>query len=151
MPLYLGVRVEVSSKLANTRKLKTYNQKYKSSQIFDITTNGKIAVEKIGDMLVARGRKDDDSSGNNSMVNFSLMLKQNSNSKSNIERIVKIVNVLGNDRLIRERVHTFFNGDSLLNNIPELELLVEAFKNVDMLVPGIINAGWYYAPEAMFK
>jgi uncharacterized protein YydD (DUF2326 family) len=84
------------------------------------------------------------------MTNFSVMAKAG-NKKSDIERVVQIINVLGNDRLIRERVLTFVDGNSMLNHIPELEHLKVAFEDLEKLMPGFIKTAWYYAPEARLK
>lgn len=149
MPLYIGVRVELASRVARLDKLKSYNRKFKTTRVFDVTDNGRITVEKSSQMIIAKGKKDE--KGPNGLVNFSVMTTQDTDEPAEIERVVKIVNVLGNDRLIRERVHTFVTGRSLLNSIPELKPLVEAFRNLEDLMPGFIEAGWYYAPEARFQ
>ena len=149
MPLYVGVRVEVANRVANIEKLKAYNRRFKTTRVFDITDNGRITVEKSNQMIIARGKRNE--KGSNGLVNFSLMTKSNTATVKDIERIVKIVNVLGNERLIRERVHTFVHGRSLLNNIPELKELNSAFSNLEEIMPGFIEAGWYYAPEALFE
>ena len=149
MPLYIGVRVEVASRIANMSKLKSYNRKYTATSVFNITDNGRITVEKSNQMIIARGKKNE--KGPNGLVNFSVMVKQDTDKPTDIERVVKIVNCLGNERLIRERVYTFVHHSSLLNNIPELNELLTAFNNLNELMPGFIEAGWYYAPEAVFE
>lgn len=149
MPLYIGVRVEVANRLIDIEKLKTYNRRFKTTRIFDITDNGRITVEKSNQMIIARGKRNE--KGSNGLVNFSLMTKSDATAKEEVERIVKIVNCLGNERLIRERVHTFVHGRSLLNQLPELKELKVAFNNLEELMPGFIEAGWYYAPEALFE
>jgi len=146
MPIYIGVRVEVASRLATVEKLKAYNKKNRKTRVFDITDNGRVTVEKSSQMIIAKGKKEEGRI--NGLINFSVMSKQS--DCSDLERVVKIINVLGNDRLIRERVLTFVTGNSLLNSIPELNGLVEAFNNLEALIPGFIEAGWYYAPEAKF-
>jgi len=149
MPLYIGVRVEVANRIADVSKLKAYNRKYKTTRVFDIMDNGRITVDKSNHMIVARGKKDE--KGSSGLVNFSVMAKQDTEQPSDIERIVKIINCLGNERLIRERVHTFAHKRSMLNNIPELSEILTAFNNIEELMPGFIDAGWYYAPEALFE
>lgn len=149
-PLYVGVRVEIASRFVRTNKnlVKKYNSSHKNTQLFDLHRDGKIAVEKDGIMLIARGAKPD--KGPTGLVNFSVMAEIKSKKRKDIERIVQIVNVLGNDRLIRERVHTFVGGRSLLNAISELAEIKNAFVELDTLIPGFVKAGWYYAPEAKF-
>lgn len=145
--LYLGVRVEVANRFVTVNNLLTqYNKTHKTTKLFDLHREGKITVEKTDSMLVARGTANDKGSG---LVNFSVMAE--TKKIEDLKRIVQIINVLGNDRLIREKVSVFVNGRSLLNAIPELAELKEAFIAIDSLIPGFINAGWYYAPEAEFN
>ena len=148
-PFYIGFRVEIAGRFITKQNLvKKYNSSHKKTQIFDLHKNGKITVEKDGNMLIAHGEKSDkDSTG---MVNFSVMAK-NGDQRNEIERIIQIINVLGNDRLIRERVNTFVSGHSVLNAIPELAELKNAFIELDSIIPGFIRAAWYYAPEARLK
>lgn len=146
-PLYLGVRVEIANRFAIKDLTKKYNDAHDDTQIFDLHTDGKITVERKDSMLIARGAKND-KPNNNGLVNFSLMAEVNKDEE--LRRIVQIVNVLGNDRLIREKVSVFVNGKSLLNAIPEIDRLRDAFVSLESSMPGFIKAGWYYAPEAIF-
>ena len=147
-PLYLGVRVELANRFLVVNDLETkFNSAHDTTQIFDICQEGKIIVEKKDAMLIARGTKNErDSTG---LVNFSVMVEVEKGEE--IKRVVQIVNVLGNDRLIKERVAIFVSGKSLLNDIPEMNMLREAFISLDSILPGFIKAGWYYAPEARFQ
>jgi len=147
-PLYLGVRVEIANRFAVKDLQKKYNSAHDETQIFDLHKDGKITVEKKDSMLIARGAKSDKPSSTGGLVNFSVMAEVNKDEE--VRRIVQIVNVLGNDRLIRERVALFVNGKSLLNAIPELNQLKDAFISIESMMPGFIKSGWYYAPEAIF-
>lgn len=149
--MYLGVRVELASRFYTIKNLPArYNRKYKATRVFDVRENGKIAVEKKNSMLIARGDTQAKEKPETGLVNFSVGVDMGNNIKDT-KRVVQIVNVLGNDRLIKERVLTFVEGKSMLNSIPEMKLLVEAFENLDSLMPGFIKAGWYYAPETIEK
>ena len=146
-PLYLGVRVEIANRFVTASDLvKQYNKAHKTTQLFDLHRDGKITVEKKDSMLVARGAVNDKGSG---LVNFSVMAE--TQKAEDLKRVVQIINVLGNDRLIREKISVFVSGRSLLNAIPELTEMKDAFIAIDSIIPGFIKAGWYYAPEAMFK
>lgn len=147
--LYIGFRVEVQGRLMVARNLITqYNTKHRKTQLFDLHKEGSITVEKKQNMIIARGAKLD--RGNTGMTNFSAMTKAGT-KREEVERIVQIVNVLGNDRLIRERVQTFVSGNSMLNHIPELKKLKDVFEELDAVMPGFINLAWYYAPEARLE
>lgn len=150
---YIGVRVELASRIVRG-DLETLVEKYNSnnsSQVFDPHLDGKITVERTKELLIARGEKDNRKTkakakqGGN--INFALMVPV---KDTELVRVVQIVNVLGNGRLIRERVKTFMDGQSALNNLPEMKALSNAFVDLDKYMPGLIKGGWYYAPEAKF-
>ena len=150
-PLYIGFRVEISNRFCTLQNLvKKYNSSHQKTQIFDLHKDGKITVEKKGAMLIARGATLDKGKPSMGLVNFSIMAKVSDNPED-IERLIQIVNVLGNDRLIRERVATFMGGRSMLNAIPELDELKNAITDLESVMPGFVKAGWYYAPEAILK
>lgn len=148
---YIGFRVELASRMFKTNADKTIEQynNNNAAQIFDFYADGKLTVERSGTMIIARGEKDNRKHiVTSKMVNFSLMVPVDSND---VARIVQIVNVLGNGRLIRERVKTFTDGNSALNRLPELYGMNQAFDSLDVQIPGFIMCGWYYAPEAKLK
>ena len=143
--MLIGVRVEVTNRLTKIKTLdKIYKKKFHQEHIFDFNVNGRITVEKIGDMIIARGRKEDKFT--TGMSNFAAMEVVMLNQEE-ISRIAKIVNVLGNDRLIKEKIRTFIDGKSVLNNLTEFDGLTLIFNNINNIAPGFLDNGWYYAPE----
>lgn len=151
MSVYLGMRIEVAARLYIVANLPTkYNNKNSSTRIFDVHNNGKISVEKSSGMLIARGVRQSKDRPKTNFVNFSIGVNLGDNIKD-AKRIVKIVNVLGNDRLIKEKIDTFTSRQSALNSIPELDPLIAAFKQLDEYMPGFLKSAWYYAPEIIEK
>lgn len=153
---YIGVRVELASRIVKgdlALIVEQYNSLGKP-QIFDLHTEGKITVEHTNDLLIARGEDDSRKSKTKTktkyggMVNFALMIPI---GDKELLRVVQIINVLGNGRLIRERIKTFTDGQSALNQLPEMQDLVGALNSLNGLIPGLINGGCYYAPEAKFQ
>jgi len=146
---YIGVRIEISNRTLKIKELAdVYNKNNNDAKIFDVNENGRITVEKTKEMIIARGKKEDRI--HTGLINFSVMLPVNCDNKE-VERIIKIINVLGNDRLIRERVKTFVLGQSALNKMPEFVGLIAVFKNMNKIIPGFVEAAWYYAPEVKFE
>lgn len=145
---YIGFRIEIASRIITADISKLIDQYNTDNQkIFDLHTNGRISIEHKDSMLIARGENDQGKNNNIRNINFSVMIPIETKE---IDRIVQIVNVLGNGRLIRERVKTFVDGQSMLNKLPELTGLVIALSNIDLYIPGFISGSWYYAPEAKF-
>lgn len=148
--LYLGVRVEIASRFYTMRSLAAlYNRRHDETKVLDVCKNGRITIHKNNGMLIAHGEKNE--KGDNGLVNFAVVSVIDGQKERDVKRIVQIVNVLGNDRLIRERVKTFVDGKSMLSKIPEMQCLSSAFKDIEKLMPGIISSGWYYAPEALME
>ena len=57
---YIGVRVEIVSRIVKTdlcKIVEQYNNQNKS-QLFDLHINGKIAIERKGSIIIARGEED---------------------------------------------------------------------------------------------
>lgn len=144
--LYVGFRIEVTNRYIVRNFIRRFNGTQKALQVADLHRDGKISIEKTENMLIARGIKAEKS--DSGLANFAAMVKVSDYDE--LERIVKIINVLGNDRLIRERVYSFIGGKSVLNAIPQLAPMKDAFIKIERLAPGFIKAGWYYAPEAIF-
>lgn len=147
--LFIGVRVEITNKTSRIKGIDdTYKKIYKTEEIFDYHDNGRITVERNNEMLIVKGKTEDKFT--TGLINFSVMSELKRDEKE-LYRVVKIVNVLGNDRLIKERVKTFVDGKSMLNNLQEFSGLQSIFININDLAPGFIDLAWYYAPEAKVK
>lgn len=146
--VYVGFRIEVSNNLVCIKNLiKKYNSSHNNTKIFDICSDSKITVEKKGNMVIARGIKADFETG---ISTFSAVTEIGDDI-SDGERLVKIMNILGNDRLIKEKTTTFIDNGSNLNNIPELTPLKDAFIDLDSIIPGFLKSSWYYAPDMVIK
>jgi len=147
--LYLGVRVEVAARFYTMRSLAAqYNRRHDKTRVMDVCKNGKITIEKKSGMLIAHGETNE--KVDTGLVNFAVVADIGSQQKD-LDRVVQIVNVLGNDRLIRERVKTFIDGHSILSKIPELVGLQEAFRDINKIMKGFEQSAWYYAPEAIIE
>ena len=149
--MYIGFRVEIASRNAphNLEKvIITYNAT-NSCSIRDLKTNGKIAINNLPGMIMACGDIEKRKlTKSYAMVNFALVTPIS--NREELERTIQIINVLGDGRLIRERVKTFVDGKSILNKIPQLKILESALLKMEQYMPGLIAGGWYYAPEAIF-
>src|SRR5574337_160250 len=140
MNSYIGIRIEISNRVSKTKELLTeFNGKTKY-KIFDFNTNGKITMNKQqSDIITVCGKQE---SKNTGMINFAL-LQPLDVEENEIKRVVKIINVLGNGKLLKERVKTFVIEKSVLNKLPEFYNLNEALHCIDKIVPGFIENAWY--------
>lgn len=143
---YIGFRVEIANKYMVHNLARRINSINNPKTILsDLHKNGKITIEKKKDMLIAHGSKAEKDKGG--LANFSLLTYVGKN-ENDANRIIKIINVLGNDRLIREKISVFVNGMSVLNNIPELIPIRTMMIKIESIAPGFVYNGWYYAPES---
>lgn len=145
--LFVGFRIEMSGKFLARNFVKRYNNKYDDTKIIDICNEGKIIVKKREKMLLVSGKKV--KKGFTGLINFSLMVPVE--TEADLDRIIQIVNVLGNDRLIKERVSLFVAGKSKLNYLPQLNPIKQAFIRIENMMPGFIRSAWYYVPEAVYE
>jgi hypothetical protein len=142
---YIGFRIEIANKYIVRNFTRKFNTaKNPKTKILDLFKDGKIIIEKKKDMLIAHGAKaEKDREG---LTNFAL-LTSIGKDKDNMNRLIKIINVLGNDRLIREKISVFVQGKSILNGLPELNPIRTAMIRIESIAPGFMHNGWYYAPE----
>jgi hypothetical protein len=142
---FLGFRIEIIGKMFPSLNLeKKYNSTHKETFIYDVHKNSKILVSKINSIILARG---DTRNKNSGLTNFGVMVRID---REEAERIAKIINVLGNDRLIKEKVSFFVSQKSTLNTLKELAPLRDAFIDIEKMVPGFTKYGWYFAPEMIY-
>jgi len=147
---YIGFRVEIASRLlpsCSADMIEQYNAAG-ATQIVGLQKNGRITVSKEGGLITASGAEDKRKipSKTGALVNFGVVIPMD--KREDLVRIIQIINVLGNGRLIRERAETFATGQSMLNQLPELTALRQAMHDLESRMPGFLNSGWYYAPEA---
>jgi hypothetical protein len=143
---YLGFRMEIITNLLARNLTKRFNTKFLDAQIGDLNREGKIVIEKREALLIAHGQKSSNKSG---VANFSLLCEVVDGNEE-LTRLIQIMNVLGNDRLIKERISYFVSGKSMLNALPQLAPIKNAILKLDVMMPGFVKYGWYYAPEAIF-
>lgn len=146
----IGFRIEITGSSITKDDLKSiklkYNKSVKNIRFLKIKTNSQIVGKNIDEMLMA---KTIDNKKFWDTCSFSLMT--NIKEKSEAKRIVQIINVLGNDRIIRERISLFVNKQSMLNNLPDLNPLVDGMLELEKFIPNILKVGYYYAPEIIYK
>jgi uncharacterized FAD-dependent dehydrogenase len=73
---------------------------------------------------------------------------------SNIEeslREVRIVNVLGNDKIKPGRVREFLNGESILEHLRVFSKIKKSFSYLERFFPTIANYAIMYAPEVKLR
>lgn len=143
----VGVRIEIPNrKIFGADLPKTYKNKFNCPNfIYDYKQNSKIIGKQYNGMLIAVGEATCDE-----LISFSVLVDCR-NDLSKVERMIKILNVLGDDRLIKEKIKIYMSGKSLLNALPELNGLKRSFENLNHIIPNFIENAWFSAPAAKFR
>jgi hypothetical protein len=141
---FVGVRVELPTKLITNKDLgKLYKKAYKQKLTFDVTCDQKIAPEYVDDLILAKP-SNEKQANLSSFPLFAIF--------TDLEaalRVIRILNVLGDDKLIRESVRSFMDDKSNLSNLKELSSLKTVFGNMNAIVPHFTELAWFSAPDAI--
>lgn len=145
----IGFRIELPSKYYNSILLaeSKFNKISKNVKITDVCNNGYTFCEKLDDMVIVCKKTHNELGYSPSgFVCFSLLAETKDNKK-NIERVIKIINVLGNDKIIKEKTTSFMSNASLLCHIPEIVSLKDSILEINKLIPNFIKISYYYSPD----
>ena len=66
---------------------------------------------------------------------------------SELARIVRIVNILSNDKVKRERAADFVDGHSALKHVEQFDPVRAALRDLDRMVPSLLGYATVYIPE----
>lgn len=144
----IGVRIELPHKVARNSIDSTENIELDDVVGDDISRRSFISEWEEAGILSAQGcSSPQSSSGHTSLM---LGFKPNMTSEE-IMRTVKIVNVLSNDKIRRERVKDFMENRSILEHIGMFDKLHETFTKINEEMPTFINCATMYIPEVRWS
>ena len=143
-----GVKIEVSSGV-----LANFNRSHMTMIREDLTVgplcwNGSIIQEDHSDLVISAFRSNEDR-WKSDKVSFSLLKSVYYHDQGSVQtdRIGKLVCLLVNDRVSREKVRVFMKGNSQLNLIPEFKWFKEEIEMLEELCPNIIKKGYFHVPD----
>lgn len=138
-----GIRVEISNKVP---KIKSILQNYSSPkiEISDINDNARIITNKTEDLLFVKSKQE--TKYQTGLINFHLTTKLEM-TEEELKRLIKIINVLGNGRIIKDKVKNLQSGVSIFNKLSEFKEFPEAISDLEKQIPRFSLIAWYYAPE----
>ena len=112
----IGVRIELPTKyLDGVDVFKLYRKTYNARVLYGRVDDKCVVGCRYCDLLLARAG--DEFKG---VTSFSILLTCQYTREA-VDRLVRIMNVLGDGKLIRERVSVFVSGKSVLNLMPDLK------------------------------
>lgn len=142
----VGIRVEIPTKMLKKDLIKEYKKKFDQDVIFNLDHGCKIVPCCTKEVVLARPGEEK----NMGYSSFAILVGKCGNLDS-ILRLVKIINILGDDKIIKEKIKTFVTGKSELNMLEELNPLIGILKNIESIIPGFIEVAWLLAPEAKLR
>jgi hypothetical protein len=138
----IGVRIEIPTKYVCKFDLeREYKKRFKLIEEFNLCLDTGIVPEVKNGIILAKAKGCEPKTST-----FSVMVGI---GKQNAIRVVQILNVLGDNRVLREKLSVYMSNKSVLNQIPELAGLQQVFENLSKMVPGLVDNAWVHAPEAV--
>lgn len=142
----LGVRVEIPTRMLKIMAAKQGDilAEHNNVRLDDARFGGFVGEWEDFGMISAFGHTlpDKRSERTNFMAGFAA-----ENGFMEALRTARIVNVLSNDKVRRERIYDFLQGKSVLKHLPQFERLIGTFIEFDRLVPRFITTAAMYVPE----
>jgi len=146
----VGVRVEIPtfriSKIIEERGDLKVKVNETSSE--DTRINSFVGEWEESDILSAFGHDllDKESRRSNFMVGF-----ETKGEVSKAIRDIKVVNILANDRIKKERIIDFLEGRSILKHIKSFDKLREVFNEIEKNLPSFTSYAIMYVPEVRLR
>lgn len=145
---YIGIMVEIPVKFQRGKLnfIKLYDNK--EIIIRDYYRNGKVFMERRSGMLLVKSTKIP--KAKTGLTYFSIMMEVEELSEA--KRLIGIINTLGNEKIIKEKISMFVNNKSLISSLSELSPIKNAIidLNTNKQVENLIEHGNYYIPTAFF-
>ena len=141
----IGIRIEIPNKFLNGKDLFSIYKKNNKILLVDLCKGGKVIPKYFNGLVLA---KNEGSGGN--VSNFSILVNFGEDLEK-VKRITKIINILGDDKLFKEKLKMFISGKSVLNAIPELIILKQSLIILDQIIPRFSEVAWYSAPDAKLR
>lgn len=118
-------------------------------QLGPFSWNGTIVPEDHADLVTSSFRSNEDR-WKSEKVSFALTGKIKVEPDFGVkqtERMANLTYLLFNDRVSKEKIRVFLKGTSQLNLIPEYKWLAKSLEELELVIPGLINRGFYYVPS----
>jgi len=142
-----GIRVEMPAQY-----LKEYNRSHCSLVRPDLTVgpfcwNGTIIPEDHADLAISAFRSNENR-WKTDKTSFKIIGNRvfKNEGVAQTDRLGKLAFLQFNDRIGRERVKNVVKNKSMLSLLPEYEWLIESLKELDSIIPNLIERGYFHAP-----
>jgi uncharacterized FAD-dependent dehydrogenase len=143
-----GVRIEMSGQYLKDLNKSHCLFKNDKLTIGPFYWNGSLIQEDHADLTLASFRSNE-ARWKTEKVFFPIISKKTYDKDAcwQKERLAKLAFILSGDRVGREKVRAFTKSENQLSLIPEYVWLKEMFEEVNVLIPNLINRGYFHVPE----
>lgn len=145
---HIGIRVEIPNRIAKDSVDINHDLILNDVVGDDISQHSFISEWEEGGILSAQACSAPQKS--NGQTSLMLGFKPDE-SAEDIIRNVKIINVLSNDKIRRERIKDFVENKSILQHIKMFDRFHETFEELNEKIPSFINSATMYIPEVRWN
>jgi hypothetical protein len=114
-------------------------------EIGPLCWNGSVIPEDHADNLVISAFRSNEDRWKSEKVSFGITMRT-AGGTTEADRISKLVFLLLNDRVSKEKIKIFMKDDSQLSSIPEFQDLKPIVEQLNNYIPDLISQGSFYAP-----
>lgn len=144
-----GIRIELpdsSLKDFNNSNCTIYKND-KSVEIGPLSWHGTVIPEDHVDIAISSFRSNEDR-WETDKVSFNLIgnISMNNEGVEQTERIAKLLFILSNDRVVKEKISTIMNEKSKISIHKEYDWIKEELNNLTQIMPDLLTKGYYYIP-----
>jgi|SRR5579859_323815 len=145
---HFGIRIEMSAEL-----LKDFNRsscsliKNNEINIGPLSWFGTVIPEDHVDVAISSFRSNENRWASDK-VSFNLIGNRPYPNKGfeQTDRISKLIFILSNDRIVKERISYIMSGKSKISIIPEYDWIKNTLEELSSAIPDIINKAYYHVP-----
>jgi uncharacterized FAD-dependent dehydrogenase len=145
-----GIRIECSSSVMKDFHKSNCSMSNDILDIGPLSWAGTVIPEDHIDMAISAFRSNE-ARWKSDKVSFNMMsnifFKNNGFEQTN--RIGQLTFILGNDRVIKEKLSSIINNKSQISIIPEYDWLSDAITNINNIMPDIIQKGYFHVPTIL--
>lgn len=145
-----GIRAEMPSSY-----LKDFNQSncsliHNLVEVGPFSHSGTVIPEDHIDLAITSFRSNE-SRWHSDKVSFNIIAEKHFENEGyqQADRIGKLTFILGNDRVMKEKISTLMSKKSKISVIPEYGWLLSEIEEINQIIPELINKGSFYAPTLM--
>lgn len=145
-----GIKIEIPESYLNDYDHCCSSFRKGHIEIGPLSWNGTVIPEDHYDFTTSAFRSNEERWKSNN-VSFSLLSNQKFKGEGSqqVDRIAKLTYILSNDRVAKERLLNIINKKSRISILPEYDWLIHALKDLENIMPDIIEKANFHVPAIL--